>query len=113
MIDGLNFDSNRPKINSNFLKSIYFPVCVWHFCYSGTYFPIFLQVTRERGEELAIEYGFKFMETSAKASINVEEAFYTLARDIKAKQLVRQSILYGLLTCILKSHFKSHYISLF
>lgn len=25
------------------------------------------------------------METSAKASINVEEAFYTLARDIKAK----------------------------
>lgn len=27
----------------------------------------------------------KFMETSAKASINVEEAFVTLARDIKAK----------------------------
>ena len=25
------------------------------------------------------------METSAKASINVEEAFFTLARDIKAK----------------------------
>jgi len=43
------------------------------------------EVTRERGEELAIEYGIKFMETSAKASINVEEAFYTLARDIKAK----------------------------
>ncbi len=43
------------------------------------------QVSRERGEELAIEYGIKFMETSAKASINVEEAFFTLARDIKAK----------------------------
>lgn len=43
------------------------------------------QVSRERGEQLAIEYGIKFMETSAKASINVEEAFYTLARDIKAK----------------------------
>jgi len=43
------------------------------------------QVSKERGEELAIEYGIKFMETSAKASINVEEAFFTLARDIKCK----------------------------
>lgn len=50
------------------------------------------QVTKERGEKLAVEYGIKFVETSAKASINVEEAFYTLASDIKAKmekQLVR------------------------
>lgn len=44
-----------------------------------------LQVTKERGEQLAIEYGIKFMETSAKASIHVEEAFFTLARDIKMK----------------------------
>ncbi|PIK41000.1 putative GTPase-like isoform X1 [Apostichopus japonicus] len=43
------------------------------------------QVSKEKGEKLAIEYGIKFMETSAKASINVEEAFVTLARDIKAK----------------------------
>ncbi|XP_052785927.1 ras-related protein Rab-8A isoform X1 [Mya arenaria] len=43
------------------------------------------QVSKERGEQLAIEHGIKFMETSAKASINVEEAFFTLARDIKAK----------------------------
>lgn len=43
------------------------------------------QVSRERGEQLAIEYGIKFIETSAKESINVEEAFFTLARDIKAK----------------------------
>ena len=42
-------------------------------------------MSKERGEELAIEYGIKFMETSAKASINVEEAFFTLARDIKCK----------------------------
>lgn len=53
------------------------------------------QVTKERGEQLAVEYGIKFMETSAKSSINVEEAFYTLARDIKAKmekKLVRKHV---------------------
>uniref|UniRef100_A0A182LXH9 Ras-related protein Rab-8A n=1 Tax=Anopheles culicifacies TaxID=139723 RepID=A0A182LXH9_9DIPT len=43
------------------------------------------QVTRVRGEQLAVEYGIKFMETSAKASINVDDAFFTLARDIKSK----------------------------
>lgn len=42
-------------------------------------------MTRDRGEQLAVEYGIKFMETSAKASINVDEAFFTLARDIKCK----------------------------
>lgn len=54
-----------------------------------------MQVTKERGEQLAVEYGIKFVETSAKASINVEEAFYTLASDIKAKmekRLVRERI---------------------
>lgn len=44
-----------------------------------------LQVTKERGEQLAVEYGIKFMETSAKTSTNVEEAFFTLASDIKSK----------------------------
>lgn len=43
------------------------------------------QVSKERGEQLAVEYGIKFLETSAKSSINVEEAFFTLARDIKSK----------------------------
>lgn len=43
------------------------------------------QVSRERGEQLAIEYNIKFMETSAKSSFNVEEAFFTLAKDIKTK----------------------------
>ncbi|KAI2667978.1 Ras-related protein Rab-8A [Labeo rohita] len=43
------------------------------------------QVSKDRGEKLALEYGIKFMETSAKANINVENAFLTLARDIKAK----------------------------
>ncbi|KAG8576357.1 hypothetical protein GDO81_009834 [Engystomops pustulosus] len=43
------------------------------------------QVSRERGEKLAIDYGVKFLETSAKSSINVEEAFFTLGRDIMTK----------------------------
>lgn len=42
-------------------------------------------VSKESGETLAVEYGIKFMETSAKASINVDEAFITIARDIKKK----------------------------
>ncbi|XP_034468533.1 ras-related protein Rab-8A isoform X1 [Hippoglossus hippoglossus] len=43
------------------------------------------QVSKDRGEQLALEFGIKFMETSAKANINVENAFLTLARDIKSK----------------------------
>lgn len=42
-------------------------------------------VDRERGAELAREYGLKFMETSAKNNVNVEEAFLTLSRDIKKR----------------------------
>ena len=43
------------------------------------------QVSQVRGQELAVEYNVKFMETSAKNSTNVEEAFIALARDIKKK----------------------------
>ncbi|XP_055048507.1 ras-related protein Rab-8B-like [Paramisgurnus dabryanus] len=43
------------------------------------------QVSKERGEKLAIDYGIKFLETSAKTSVNVEESFITLARDIMAR----------------------------
>nr|XP_061826341.1 ras-related protein Rab-8B-like isoform X2 [Nerophis lumbriciformis] len=40
------------------------------------------QVSKDRGEKLAIDYGVKFFETSAKTSLNVEEAFYSMGRDI-------------------------------
>jgi Ras-related protein Rab-8A len=37
-------------------------------------------VTKEQGQALADEFNIKFLETSAKSNINVEEAFFTLAR---------------------------------
>jgi Ras-related protein Rab-8A len=47
-------------------------------------------VEAERGKALAEEYNIKFMETSAKSSINVEEAFITLAKDIKKRLIDSQ-----------------------
>lgn len=35
------------------------------------------------GEDLAQEFGCKFIETSAKSRINVENAFYDLVREIR------------------------------
>ncbi|XP_074837247.1 ras-related protein Rab-13 [Carettochelys insculpta] len=43
------------------------------------------KVPRERAEKLAKEHGIRFFETSAKASVNVEEAFHALAGDILLK----------------------------
>ncbi|CAG8683199.1 10556_t:CDS:10, partial [Gigaspora margarita] len=40
-------------------------------------------ITKEQGQTLADEFKFKFLETSAKSNVNVEEAFCTLVRDIK------------------------------
>jgi Ras-related protein Rab-8A len=51
-------------------------------------------VDRERGAELAREYGLKFVETSAKTSVNVDEAFFSLARDVK-KRLIDTGRLTG------------------
>lgn len=71
-----------PRIN----VYIHFHLFIW------IYHSFNWQVTKERGEKLAVEYGIKFVETSAKASINVEEAFFTLANDIKAKMEKRMVI---------------------
>lgn len=43
------------------------------------------KISKERGSALALEYNVKFMETSAKSSVNVEESFIQLTRDIKMK----------------------------
>lgn len=42
-------------------------------------------VSKEKGEGIAREHNIRFFETSAKESINVEEAFMTLTRDILRK----------------------------
>jgi len=42
-------------------------------------------VDTSRGQALADEYNIKYLETSAKNNINVEEAFFTIARDIKGR----------------------------
>jgi Ras-related protein Rab-8A len=36
---------------------------------------------------LANEFGIKFMETSAKNNININESFFFLAKDIKDKRM--------------------------
>lgn len=43
------------------------------------------EVSTEEGQAFAEFYGVKFLETSAKTGLNVEEAFETIARDIYAK----------------------------
>ncbi|GLT65069.1 hypothetical protein SLA2020_375210 [Shorea laevis] len=38
-----------------------------------------------KGQALADEYGIKFFETSAKTNLNVEEVFFSIARDVKQR----------------------------
>ncbi|GLT89842.1 hypothetical protein SLE2022_078060 [Rubroshorea leprosula] len=42
-------------------------------------------VSTSRGQALADEYGIKFFETSAKTNFNVEQVFFSIARDIKQR----------------------------
>lgn len=43
------------------------------------------EVAREEGEAMADKYGLQYVEVSAKANLNIDEVFYTLARIIKAQ----------------------------
>eukprot|EP01115_Flamella_aegyptia_P001920 TRINITY_DN131_c0_g2_i7.p1 TRINITY_DN131_c0_g2~~TRINITY_DN131_c0_g2_i7.p1 ORF type:complete len:145 (-),score=46.14 TRINITY_DN131_c0_g2_i7:123-515(-) len=45
------------------------------------------QVPTSEGQDLAKSFGCPFFETSAKARINVEEAFYDLVREIRKDNL--------------------------
>ncbi|KAG0265887.1 GTP-binding protein [Mortierella polycephala] len=48
-------------------------------------------VSKDQGQALADEFGIKFLETSAKSNICVEEAFFSLARDIKKRMIDTQT----------------------
>lgn len=43
-------------------------------------------ISQEQGQALAAELGLAYIETSAKTNTHVEEAFTSLARDVKAQR---------------------------
>ena len=43
------------------------------------------QVQNDEGKELADQYNIRFLETSAKESANVEEAFTLMTKEIKSR----------------------------
>jgi Ras-related protein Rab-8A len=47
-------------------------------------------VSTEQGQALADELGIPFMEVSAKSNINIDNAFYSLAADIKKRIMDQQ-----------------------
>lgn len=44
-------------------------------------------VSREEGEQLAKQHGVPFFETSAKEGININEAFFAMAKSVKSNLL--------------------------
>ena len=43
-------------------------------------------VTKDQGNEMALKYGIKYIETSAKDTINIEELFVNTAKNLMSKQ---------------------------
>lgn len=58
------------------------------------------KVSVEEGKELAARYNIPFLETSAKNSKNVTEAFLTLSKEIKGKVVPKKSSVVGAKTRI-------------
>ena len=56
-------------------------------------------VSEDQGRALAQELGIPFIETSAKSNINVEEAFFSLARSLPPPPPNSHIFLYSLLIC--------------
>lgn len=54
-------------------------------------------VSKERGETIAREHGIRFLETSAKANINIDRAFLDLAEAILNKVITYFNIQYTIL----------------
>ena len=50
------------------------------------------QVSTEEGREFAEQFGMPFLETSAKQTLNVEEAFLTMTKEIKTKHANLRSV---------------------
>ncbi len=44
-------------------------------------------MTTQQGEQLASEYGMRFLETSARSDVNVREAFTAIAEDVVVGRL--------------------------
>ena len=47
---------------------------------------------KEEAEEFANQYGMPFLETSAKASLNVDVAFMRMTKEIKDKMQQKTSV---------------------
>ena len=52
------------------------------------------KITREQGEQVAQQFGFTYMETSAKAGLGVKEMFENSAIEMaqKQKELIKESV---------------------